>query len=123
MAVLNLVITIILSKRYGAPGAAFGTGLSFILANGIVMNIYYHKQCNIDILAFWKEIMKLSKGLVIPIIIGIVINRIFPANSIGRLIVCIAIYTIAYLASMWFLGMNTEEKAFCIKICKRILRR
>lgn len=58
MALINLGLSIILCKRFGAVGSAIGTAISLIVANGLVMNIYYHKKCNIDIITFWKNILK-----------------------------------------------------------------
>jgi O-antigen/teichoic acid export membrane protein len=73
MATVNLVLSVFLCQSYGAVGAAIGTAISLIVANGIVMNIYYHKKCNINILYFWKNILKMLLGIIIPIILGIVI--------------------------------------------------
>src|SRR5690625_694668 len=44
IAVLNLIVTIPLSSRYGAIGAATGTALSLLLGNGLLMNWYYHAK-------------------------------------------------------------------------------
>lgn len=44
MALFNLVVSIILCRRLGGFGAALGTGIATVLANGIIMNIVYHKR-------------------------------------------------------------------------------
>ena len=46
MAVINLLLSIVLCQKYGAIGSAIGTAISLIIANGIIMNIYYYKKCN-----------------------------------------------------------------------------
>ena len=111
MAVLNVVLTVILCQRYGAIGTAIGTATSLVVANGFVMNIYYHKKCNIDIIAFWKSIGRLAVGLIIPVICGIAIMNLFDFTSIFLLLGGIVVYTLIYAVSMWFLGMNDYEKS------------
>ena len=54
MAVVNILMSIPLSKLYGPTGAALGTAISLIVANGLIMNIYYQKALGINIFSFWK---------------------------------------------------------------------
>ena len=110
MALINLVISIVLCQLYGAVGSALGTSISLICANGFVMNIYYHQKCNLDIIKFWKSIINLSKGLVIPLVFGVAVKVIFEINSVAVLLAFIFIYTLVYCLSMWLFGMNAEEK-------------
>lgn len=119
MALVNLITSIILCQLYGAIGSALGTGISLILANGFVMNIYYHKKCNLDIIKFWKSIINLSKGLIIPIALGIAAKLIFEINSVAVLLICIFVYALVYCVSMWLFGMNSEEKDLVFSMLKR----
>lgn len=123
MAILNLVLTIFLCRRYGAVGSAIGTAISLIVANGLIMNIYYHKKCNIDILAFWGNLLRMSLGLIIPVGVGILIRCFFNLYSILWLIIGIMVYTAVYCVSMWFLGMNEYEKNLIKKPLTKILGR
>ena len=109
-AIVNVILTIFLCQRYGAIGTAIGTAASFIVANSIVMNIYYQRHCNIDIFAFWKSIGRLAVGLIIPVICGIAIMNLFEFTSIFLLLAGIVVYTLIYAVSMWFLGMNNYER-------------
>ena len=76
MAVINFGMTVALCQLYGATGAAVGTAFSLIVANGFIMNIYYYKKCNVDVLLFWENIFCLSRGLVIPVIVGIMYMKL-----------------------------------------------
>lgn len=122
MALMNLVISIYLCKLYGAVGAAAGTAVSLVLVNGVVMNIYYHKKCNINILHFWKEIFLMIKGLIIPVVTGIVLNKLFDITSFFQFVLAAMIYVVVYLVSVWFLSMNTYEKGFVLNILKKFKR-
>lgn len=109
-AILNVIVTIILCQYYGAIGAAIGTAASFIIANSLIMNIYYQRHCNINIFLFWKSIGRLAVGLIIPVICGAAIMNLSKFNSIWLLLIGVIIYTLIYAVSMWFFGMNEYEK-------------
>lgn len=123
MAIVNLVLSIFLCQRYGAVGSALGTAVSLVLANGVVMNIYYHKKCNINILFFWKNILRMSLGLIIPVAVGILINRFVNLNDTLLFFVSIAVYSLVYSVSMWLFGMNEYEKGLLMKPIKKIVKR
>ncbi len=119
MAILNLVLSIILCQKYGAVGSAVGTAISLIVANGFVMNIYYNRKCNIDIPFFWKNILRLSVGLIFPICAGIAIVSFIEIESTLMFIVCVIAYTAIYCLSMWLFAMNKYEKDLIKKpLCK-----
>lgn len=123
MAMINLFLSIVLCQLYGAVGSAIGTALSLIVANGFIMNIYYHKKCNIDILAFWKNIIKMSTGFIIPVLYGIIILTMVEIKSVFQFFFFVFTYTVIYCASMWILGMNRYEKDLVLKPVKKILGR
>lgn len=123
MAIINLILTIHLCQLYGAIGAAMGTALSFILANGIIMNIYYHKVCYINIILFWKNIVRLCVGLIIPIGMGIIVTTFIDLYILPNLILFIIIYTLIYGISMWFLGMNNYERNLVKKPVQKLFMR
>ena len=123
MAIANVFISIPLIRTYGEVGAAAGTTISLAFANILFMNWYYHNRIHIDILYFWSNILRLSRGLVIPLICGALILRFVNANGLVRFAVWVTIYTAVYCASMWILGMNDDEKDQIGSIVKKITRR
>lgn len=123
MALINLGLSIVLCQWYGAIGSAVGTAVSLIVANGLIMNIYYHKKCNIDIIYFWKNILWLSKGMILPVITGIVILKGVKVSSFIELFIAVLIYSAVYCVSMWSVGMNCYEKQLIVKPLEKVLRR
>lgn len=123
MALVNLGLSIYLCQLYGPIGSAIGTAISLVLANGLIMNIYYHKKCNIDIIAFWKEIIKFIPAMAIPIVFGIIQNRFFLSTGKIAFISSVLIYTVVYCLSMWLLGMNTYEKGLIKTPLRKVLVR
>lgn len=123
MAVLNVIISIVMCTKVGTIGAAIGTATSLVVANGVIMNIYYHKALGIDIINFWAEILKMSKGLIIPVALGILIDIYLPISSIPMFLGLIAVYMIVYIGSMWLFGMNEYERDLLNKPLKKLLKR
>ena len=111
ICIANIFVSIPCIKTWGASGAAFGTAISLTAGNIIFMNIYYHKAIGIDIIKFWKSISRFIPALIPTIICGLIIDKFIPLNnSWFTLGISIITYCIVYMFSMWFLGMNIEEK-------------
>ena len=123
MALINLGLSIVLCQKFGAVGSAIGTAISLVVANGLVMNIYYNRKCNIDIPFFWKNILRQSVGLILPICAGIAIVNYIEIKSILMFAVCVMAYTAVYCLSMWLFGMNDYEKDLIRKPIKKIMHR
>lgn len=119
IAILNIINSIQLVKNYGAVGCAIATGVSFILGQIIIMNIYYQKRINIDIILFWKNILKMTKPIVIVFILGILMNKFIVDYSLVTFIIKGSIYTVIYSILMYFWGMNRDEKEEIRKILKK----
>lgn len=119
MALLNIVISIFLAMRWDEIGAALGTTISLVVANGIIMNWFYHKKIGIDIIYFWKQIGRFIPALIPPIIMGILLN-IRPAISFIGFAVRVVVYSAVYCLSFYFLGLNDFEKEQIGKILRKL---
>lgn len=119
MSICNIVMTIYLCKQYGAIGAAIGTAISVFIIDGVVMNIYYHVKCNLNVFVFWKSIMRLSLGMIPPCIFGYIINQILLSTNVWSYLLKILLYTIVYLISIWFLSVSKAEKSLFLNFVKR----
>jgi len=116
IAVLNVLISIPSIKYYGITGAALGTAFALIVGNGFFINWYYYRYMNLDIISFWKSIIKFTPAFILPCISGFILIHFFVADSWAKLISCIAIYSIVYIFSFIFFGLNAEEKRMLGKI-------
>lgn len=121
IAVGNLLLSIPLCKYYEGLGAAFGTALSLIIGNGIIMNWYYHKKVGLNIGFFWKEILKFVPSMLIPIACGVLVNIFVDLYSPLTLCLCIGGYTAVFLVSAWFIGFNNYERDLIRKPVGKIL--
>ena len=123
MAIINIFISIPLAKKYGAVGSAVGTGISLIIANGLIMNLFYYNVIGLNIPLFWKNIISITKGFIMPIIIGIIMNHYLNISNVFNFIICILVYTIVYIANVWLFSMNIEEKNMIRNIRKRLIKK
>ena len=123
IAVVNVCVTIPAAKQFGGIGAAFVTMVCMILGNGVFMNWYYAKHIGLDIAGFWKSICSILPGMIIPVGVGIAINRFWNLDSYGDILAAIALMTGVYCLSVWLFSMNDYEKQLVSQPVKRILRR
>jgi O-antigen/teichoic acid export membrane protein len=127
IAILSLGLQIPLAKRYGGIGCAIGISASLFIGQILIMNIYYYKKQGINIPRFWKEISKMS---ITPLIIGIISYILlmnFKIDTVTKLVIGISAFSVAYLPTFWFIGMNQSERDLLgkpiISLINRINRR
>ncbi|MGL6023484.1 MAG: lipopolysaccharide biosynthesis protein, partial [Cetobacterium sp.] len=118
IAFLNLILSITLVKKYGVVGCAIATGVSFILGQIIIMNIYYKIVIKLDILKFWKNILKMTLPILIAMLFGYCLNRSILEINYLNFILKVGMYTLIYSLLLWKLGLNSYEKSQ-IKIFKK----
>lgn len=123
LAIANVFISIPLIKVIGPTGAALGTAISLIVGNIIFMNWYYHVRIGMNMIYFWKEIAKFIPALITPCGVGFLIMKFAHVSGIFNVFIYSIIYMVIYGISMYFLGMNTEEKNLVMGPVKKIIRR
>lgn len=116
IAIANIFISIPLAKVYGGIGSAIGTSLSLIIGNVIILNIYYHKKVGINVIEFWKSIIKMTIPMIIPIVAIVILMHFVTLHGYVNLIVFGGIYTILYCLNCYFLVMNNYEKNMVNKV-------
>lgn len=112
VAILNVCISIPLTKHFGGIGAATGTAIALVIGNCIIMNIFYHKKMNLNIIKFWKNILSMLPAIIIPVIVALIEKKLLNINNWQMLIVSIFIYVICFNVSVYFMALNDEEKKF-----------
>lgn len=123
IAAFNVAVSIYLCQIWGAAGAALGTGAACILGHGLIMNLVYHKQININILAFWRSILGQMLGMVPAFAVGVLIVKWIAIDSWLKLFLFVAVYMVSYLVSVLLFALNAEEKAMVRNLVKKIYPR
>lgn len=123
MAIINFIISVILCQIWGGIGSAIGTGLATIVANGLIMNIVYHKKINIDMIEFWKNIGQQTVGMIIPFICGALIMHFVVIDSIIKMVLFMLLYTCVYAVCIWFFSMNRYEKDLVLSFIHKMIKK
>lgn len=116
ISIANIFISIPLAKLYGGIGAAIGTALSLLVGNGLIINIYYYKRVGINVLKFWKEIIKMTIPFIIPLTSIILFMNMVKLTGLKALIIYAGLYTVIYSLIAYFLCMNNYEKSIINKV-------
>ena len=116
IAIANIFISIPLAKAYGGIGSAIGTSLSLIIGNIIILNIYYHTKVGVNVIEFWKSIIKMTIPMIIPITAIVFLMHFVTLHGYVNLIAFGGIYTILYCLTCYFIVMDDYEKNMVNKI-------
>lgn len=114
IAIVNIITTVFLVKIVGIVGAAISTAISMAIGNGVIMNFYYSKL-GLNMRKFWKEIIKFLPAVVISLIGGIFLQKIYFANAAISLVFHIVSFIIIYASSIFIFGLTKKEKALIFK--------
>ena len=110
IAILNVIISIPLAKKYQGIGAAIGTAIANVIGQIITMNIFYWKKINIDIPKYWKNLIIFIIPVGVLSTLNIILIRNISFNWI-KLVVAAILYLCAYFMIV-FNYMNEEEKKY-----------
>ena len=115
IALLNIVGTLLLVRKFGVVGAAIPTGASYLIGHGLIMNWYYWKRVKLDIPRFWKSMLPLYGVAVALCAVTLAVSKWVDLYSWTRLLAGIVVYTLVYIMCMWTAVVNKEEKAILIR--------
>ncbi len=122
IAVVNVGISIWLINLWGIVGACAGTLLSS-LAGTVWMNIYYRRVIGLDILRFWKEILKWTVPACAFFAAAWFITQRIHIQSWGGIAAYIIVYSGLYGLLLWLIGLDASQKEKVRAFLKAKLRR
>lgn len=120
IALVNVLSTYWIVPYYGEIGAALCSGISYIIGQGIIMNIYYYKIIGLDIIRFWKNIAKMS---IIPIILtflGTYFNWIYEIRNWQSFFFFVLVYIMMYCCMSYKFTLNNYEKEMIVLPIRRL---
>ncbi len=120
ISVVNIIVSIPLAKAYGGIGAAIGTGASLLIGNGLIINIYYYKKVGINVLMFWKEIIKMTITFIIPLLLIVLFVYFIKLSGIISLLVYAGLYSFIYCMVVYIITMNEYEKSIINKLLVKL---
>lgn len=124
IALVSLAMQIVLTSHLGGIGCAMGVSGALVVGQILIMNVYYRRRQDLDIMTFWKEISKMS---IIPIVLIIssmlVIRHFFALDSWGKLILGIAAFSLVYIPLFFRFSMTDDERDLFISMFHKIFGR
>ncbi len=118
-ALVNIMISIPLTKAYGEIGCAVGTCLSTFVSSTLIANYFYSKVIHLDMKAFFKEM-----GSFIPVIsiLFVIVNVLMlgEVNTWLELLAYSVVYTILYIVTMIRFAFNDYESILLNQVVAKI---
>ncbi|MEE0728338.1 MAG: oligosaccharide flippase family protein, partial [Clostridium saudiense] len=101
VAVLNIILSVPLTKMYGGIGAAIGTAISLIIGNIVIINIYYYRKAKLNIDLFWRNIFSMIIPIVPLILFTVILMNVIELSGLLKLLIFGCLYTIGYCFIMY----------------------
>ena len=122
IAIANVISTYLVVPSMGIIGAALCSCVSYLLGQGLIMNIYYYKVTGLDIPRFWKNILKMAVIPALMMIAGLMLNRVVVMDNWLTFFAGVVLYTAVYAVLMYCFAMNDYERDIIRKPIQKILR-
>lgn len=110
IAGINIFLTVLFIPHFGVCGAALGTAVAVVMGNVLFMNWYYQSRMHLDMKYFWKHILGFIPHTIVVTLFGAFLRSFIKVDTWITLIISVVIFTFAYIVTLWFLGLNVEEK-------------
>jgi O-antigen/teichoic acid export membrane protein len=121
IAIISLILQIVFAKMWGGIGCAIAIAAGLILGQILVMNIYYHRKQNLNMVLFWREIIKMSIIPILLILVSIFALHFISIDSWGKLMLYIGIFSVVYIPLFFYLSMNKYERNLFISPINKML--
>lgn len=122
-AICNIIISIPLTKYFGCVGAAAGTGITFALANGLIMNVYYSKSAGLKMSEYWKEFVKMIVGFVPAAALTVLLKWALHLAPMAEFLICGVVLVMLYAASSLAFVMNKYEKNLVFSLVNKVIKK
>lgn len=123
MGLVNLCLSLVLSKFFGALGASLSIFLAYMLRT-ILLTIIYKRVLKLDMWRFFKEtFLKLTPSLLIVMAIGLALEHFNPMpHGYLRFLINGIIFVAVFMVLMYF-RLNDYEKNLFFGVLRKLKRR
>ncbi len=119
-AVVNVIITVPLTKYFGCVGSAAGTAITFALANSVIMNFYYNKHADLRMSEYWKNLGKMLLGLSPAALLTALLKWTLRLAPMMEFLICGTVLVGLYAVFAFAFVMNKYEKDIVSGVFKKI---
>ena len=121
IAILNVISTYLCVPYWGIIGAAFCSCVSYLLGQGLIMNIYYYRVTKLDIPQFWRNILKMSPIPVAMTVLGVFLNQYISASNWITFFLEVIVFSIIYMLLMHWFCFNSYEKSIYMNLLNKVI--
>lgn len=121
LSIGNIILSSYLSNVFGTIGAAISLAGLWLIGHGIIMNIYYHKKANLNVIRFWVEILKILPAFILPVIFAIIYLHFYTADKWLNLALGVFVFLVLYAISAITITFNKYEKELLIEPIKKFI--
>lgn len=124
MGAINIVLSAILSKYYGAVGASFSIFVAYMVRTALMVIIYV-KVLHLKMWEFFKATyLKITPWLSVNLMVGLLLENFNPMNTgILRFVVNGVVFVVFFGITMLLFCMNNYEKELFLGIFKKIIKK
>lgn len=116
LAFLALVFEVIFAKMWGGLGCALAVSIALLIGQGVIMNIYYQRVQHLNIVKFWKEIIKMDSIPFLLTVVALYVTRyVINIDDWQMLGLGVIVYGILYIILQISFGMNSYERSLLVK--------
>lgn len=112
----NIALTIPLTMKRGAVGAAVGTAVCDVIGTVLFMNWYYNVQLGLRVREYWIQIIKTIVFTVPIATLFLYVKRFMEVGSKFSLLILAVVYATVYSVGLFFISFSNEERGKYIKI-------
>lgn len=124
VVLLNIILTIFLIKWNALIGATIGTLISLFVGDIVVMNFIFKKKIGFSVANYYKDLLSgIWASLALTFVAGIILNQILTSLNWFNFFAKVSIMVIVYLASVYMIGINKDEKRMINNILRKIRRK
>ncbi|CCI52013.1 lipopolysaccharide biosynthesis protein [Nostocoides jenkinsii] len=110
-SLLNVAISVQLSQHLGARGAALGTAIILVVANGLAIGVYSQVRVGVDLISAWRAVGRtVWAPVVLSAATALACRHLF-AESLVYALVGAGVTVLTYVTVTWWVGMSGDERS------------
>ena len=120
---LNILFVVPAAMYFGGVYCAAVSGFLVFCGNCVAMDWYYWRVLELDIVSFWKNILKIGMWIIVFMCLDILMNMLIQyavLSSVRELIVQIFMYVLLYLLGMKKFVFNDYETSIWLQGMKKL---
>lgn len=124
MAVVNVVLTVILARRYAELGAAVATTFTQLFGVFLVMSIYYQKRAKLNVTGLWSGLAPHLWYSGVSLAAGFGTRELSDAvlGDVSSMFVTAAVFSVIYWSLTYRFSMNGNERPVIGSIVSSIVK-